>query len=398
VTRVLLLSQFFPPETFAGANRVGSMADVLARDHDVVVVTPRPSYPHPSLYDLGTAFDRDRRRPYRVVRSRAFVPHSRSLTIRAVREHLMALELAARAAREPAEVVVTSSPSMFLGPVCLLLARFKSSRFVWDIRDIGWDYAGESRLISRWTRPVLWGVRRYMWWVVRRADLVVAASGGGADRLRSRAGPATAVMLVENAVARDLLEACGACRERVPKPRPMVTYVGLLGEPQAVEVLADVAGRLPAVDFTVVGEGPARGRLESRIRELGVANVTLTGYLSRTEVLDVYRRSDILFAQLKDAPTLNATSLPSKLYEYMATGKPVVYAGGGIAADAVRRADCGITVAPEAASAIADAVDELLSDTARMDQMGRNGRSFVEATADRETAFEGLAAVLRSPP
>jgi len=184
----------------------------------------------------------------------------------------------------------------------------------------------------------------------------------------------------------------------VPKPRPMVTYVGLLGEPQAVEVLADVAGRLPAVDFTVVGEGPARGRLESRIRELGVANVTLTGYLSRTEVLDVYRRSDILFAQLKDAPTLNATSLPSKLYEYMATGKPVVYAGGGIAADAVRRADCGITVAPEAASAIADAVDDLLSDTARMDQMGRNGRSFVEATADRETAFEGLAAVLRSPP
>jgi len=70
------------------------------------------------------AVEDDRERPYRVARPLAFVPHGGSLLTRAVREHLMALRLALRAAREPAEVVVTSSPSMFLGPVCLLLARF----------------------------------------------------------------------------------------------------------------------------------------------------------------------------------------------------------------------------------------------------------------------------------
>src|SRR5438034_5177421 len=129
MARILFLSQFFPPETFAGANRVGSMVDALARTHDVVVVTLKPSYPDPSFYDAAQAIDADERRPYRVKRPLRFVPHSRSPVVRAIREHVMTLRLAVRAARHPADIVVTSSPSMFLGPAGWLLARVKSSRF-----------------------------------------------------------------------------------------------------------------------------------------------------------------------------------------------------------------------------------------------------------------------------
>lgn len=395
MARILFLSQFFPPETFAGANRVGSMVDVLARSHDVVVVTPRPSYPDPSFYDARSAVEADRQRPYRVERPLEFVPHSRSLAVRAIRELVMAFRLALRAAREPADIVVTSSPSMFLGPVCWLLARTKSSRFVWDIRDIGWEYAGESRLTARRMRPVLRVLQRYMWSVAGRADLIVAASPGGAERVSQKIPSREKILLVENSVTKELLDACKICQERVPKPRPIVTYVGLIGDAQALAVLADVARALPSVDLMVVGEGPERGLLERRIEELHLRNVRLTGYLARAEVLEVYRRSDILFAQLKDAPTLNATSLPSKLYEYMATGKPIVYAGKGLAAETVDRIGCGVSVAPEASEAIAEAIGELLGDEARMDEMGAKGRTFVEMGADRETAFEELAAALR---
>jgi colanic acid biosynthesis glycosyl transferase WcaI len=371
------------------------MVEVLARSHDVVVVVPRPSYPDPSFYDKQSTLEGDRLCRYRVERPLEFVPHSRSLAIRAVREQVMALRLAVRAAREPADIVVSSSPSMFLGPVSWLLARTKSSRFVWDIRDIGWDYAGESRMMSAWMRPLVKILQRYMWAVVARADLIVVASRGGAERVSQNVPSGRKILLVDNSVAKELLDDFKICQERVTKSRSIVSYVGLIGDPQAVGTLVDVARILPAVDFLIVGEGPERSLVEKRVQELQLPNVKLTGYLPRPDVREVYRRSDILFAQLKDAPTLNSTSLPSKLYEYMATGKPIVYAGKGLAAETVDEIGCGVSVSPERSDLIAHAIAELLGDEERMSDMGRKGRIFVETGADRETAFEELVAALR---
>src|SRR5262249_47216468 len=139
------------------------------------------------------------RRGHRIVRSsRPFVPHSPSLPVRAVRELMMAARLAVLAAREPSDIVVTSSPSMFLGPVCLLLARAKTSRFVWDIRDIGWEYAGESRMASPRMRLTLEALRRVMWFAAKHADLVVTASEGGARQVRQKVPASTMVLNVEN--------------------------------------------------------------------------------------------------------------------------------------------------------------------------------------------------------
>ena len=151
----------------------------LSKPHEVVVITLHPSYPSPDVYDLRDALAHDRRQHFRIDRTTTFVPHARSLAVRAVRERLMAIRLGLRAAREPADIVVTSSPSMFLAPVAWVLARAKSARLAWDVRDIGWEYAGESRLASGRLAPhLLKALRRYMWFVARRADIIVAATPG----------------------------------------------------------------------------------------------------------------------------------------------------------------------------------------------------------------------------
>jgi colanic acid biosynthesis glycosyl transferase WcaI len=398
MARILVITQFFPPETFAGANRVGSMVDALARSHDVVVVTLSPSYPDPSFYDPQAACEADRMRPYRVARPLQFSPRSPSLAVRAIREQVMAVRLALRGAREGADIVVTSSPSMFLAPACWVLARAKSCRFAWDIRDIGWEYAAESRQASDRMRPLLKALQFSMWVVAGRADLIVVATPGIADRVRQKTGTRTKILLIGNSVTKEFRDASEMCRERVPKLRPVVAYVGLIGDAQGLEIVADVAQLLPDVDFIIVGEGPERGLLEERVTQMHLTNVQLTGYLARSDVLEMYRQSDILFAQLKDTPTLNATALPSKLHEYMATGKPIVYAGKGLAAETVDRIGCGVSVAPGEGAAIAEAVRTLLQDAGRMDEMGRKGRAFIEAGADRETAFEELAKALRGSP
>ena len=391
--RILVITQFFPPETFAGANRVGSMVAAFSRSHDVVVLTLQPSYPTPAAYGPTAAFDFDRRQAFRTRRRSRFVAHSRSLARRALREQLMALRLGYQGLTEPADVVISSTPSMFLGPVCLALARLKGSCFLWDIRDVGWEYAGESERSTPSLALPLAVLRRLMWWVAGHADVLVAATPGVAALVEEHIGRGR-VSVVGNTVSAELLDACAACAEEVVKERPLVSYVGLIGDAQGLDVLVDVARELPSVDFVVVGDGPQRPALERLVGAKALRNLRLTGYLPRAGVLDVYRRSDVLFAQLRDTPTLNSTGLPSKLHEYMATGKPIVYAGRGLAARTLTEIGCARIAPPGSGDGIATAIRELLADPDMRRTMGVRGRSTVAAAGDREAAFSRLVAAV----
>ncbi len=139
--RILLLTQFFPPETGAGANRIGPMADVLSKYYEVTVVALKPSYPSPREFEGVSLESQDAGHPYAVKRTFSFYPHRGSLLLRTMREQVMALRLALRTLLEPVDILITSSPSMFLGPVGLAVARARNAKFVWDVRDITWGYA-----------------------------------------------------------------------------------------------------------------------------------------------------------------------------------------------------------------------------------------------------------------
>jgi glycosyltransferase involved in cell wall biosynthesis len=83
--------------------------------------------------------------------------------------------------------------------------------------------------------------------------------------------------------------------------------------------------------------------------------------------------------------------VPVKLFEYMAAGRPIVYAGRGIAADLLRELGCAETVPPEDPRAIRDAVAGLLSDPQRMRELGERGAERAGQDFRRERIMEELA-------
>src|SRR5438876_5936209 len=123
MAKVIFLTEFFPPETFSGATRAGVMADALSTGHKILVVTLKPSYPNASLYSFDAAEASDARRRYPVKRAFHFSPHSRSFVVRALREQIMAIRLSLSVIYESADIVVATSPSMFLGPAAWAIAR-----------------------------------------------------------------------------------------------------------------------------------------------------------------------------------------------------------------------------------------------------------------------------------
>jgi glycosyltransferase involved in cell wall biosynthesis len=398
MARIVVLTQLFPPETAAAARRLGPVLEALARRHEVVVTTLRPSYPSPELYPPGAARATDERLPYRVRRPMAFRPHSRSLFVRAVREHAMAFVLALAAARERADLVLASVPSMFIGPAALVLARAKRAHFVLDVRDLHWQLAAELGKDEP-SRPValaLDWLARYMWFVVRRADLVVSATPGITEIVLRAGIPPERVITVANTVSQQVVDELAAVAEPVEKSRPVAGYVGLLGYTQGLDDLLEAAARTPGVDYVLAGDGSMRPSLEARARELGLENVSFAGYLQHDGLVDFYRRADILFVQTRASEYTNATVIPVKLFEYMAASRPIVYAGTGLALDVLARAGCAVVVPPGDPEAIAAAVRELAGDPERRLELGARGRAFVEGLETREQLAEQFAEALSS--
>jgi glycosyltransferase involved in cell wall biosynthesis len=394
MARITVLTQFFPPETNPAARRLVPFLDALAESHEVTVTTLRPSYPKPELYENGSAAASDALRPYRIRRTVSFRPHPRRLPVRALREQAMAATLLLAAARDRADVVLASSPSMFLGPAGWALARTKRARFVLDLRDLHWRLARElaSDRIGGATGLALRGLEKHMWSVVKRADLIVSATPGITTLLRDAGVRDDRILTISNTISQELLDELAPCAEVVPKERPVCAYVGLIGYSQGLEDLVAAARHLPEVDFVIGGDGSLRAELEERAR--GLENVSFTGYLDRAALVDFYRRSDILFVQTRDSDYTNTTVIPVKLYEYMAASRPIVYAGTGLAVEFLRDPGCALTVPPGDGAAIATAVGELARDPERRLELGRSGRAFVERSERREQSAERLVAAL----
>jgi glycosyltransferase involved in cell wall biosynthesis len=264
---------------------------------------------------------------------------------------------------------------------------------VWDLRDLTWEYGKEGDVIEgALARASLNALGRVMWATAKAADLTVCATDGIAAAVRERVSNGR-VEVVRNGIDSKFLATFD------PSPAPagdwtQVLYAGLLGHAQGLEVLVEVARRAPDLRITIAGDGPRRASLESLADEYGVANVTFTGYLAPDELVRLYHASDVLFAQLRDSKLHSATAVPSKLLEYMAAARPIVYGGSGAAADLVTTTGSGFVTAAGDADEIVAAIRR--AGTAEGREMGGRGRDHVSSLPSRSDEMRQFALLVRA--
>ena len=106
---------------------------------------------------------------------------------------------------------------------------------------------------------------------------------------------------------------------------PLIIYAGNLGTGQGLhEIVPHAAKRLEGeYRFLIVGDGGMRRELETRLNEFGVSNVQLLDPVSRSRLLELYKEADYLFLHLNAHDAFHKV-LPSKIFEYAATGKPIL--------------------------------------------------------------------------
>jgi glycosyltransferase involved in cell wall biosynthesis len=445
--RVLIVTHYFPPETGAPQARLSGLAATWAADGDeVTVLTGMPNHPTgvlPPSYRRAV-LRRERRDGYRVVRSWLYATPNEGIA-RKTLGHLsfmLSSVILGGWRSGPADVVVVSSPTFFSIGSGWLLARLKRARFVVEIRDLWPAIFVELGVL---TNPLVIRVLERLELAAYAAadEVVVVTEGFRADLVRRGvppekvhtirngvdvgrfAPPAETGLAAETAFAAETgpgAETGTGAERRALRARLgagpgdcLVLYAGTHGISQALTAVADAAAILDRrggtglgeagsgragsagtgsaaeraaastqpIRFAFVGDGADKQRLQRRVAELRLGNVTLLPGVPNQEMPALLAAADICLVPLRKVP-LFASFIPSKMFEYLAAGKAVIGSVTGEAAQILAEAGAAV-VPPEDSRSLAAAVAALAADPQLRAEMGRAGRSHVERGYDRAT-------------
>jgi glycosyltransferase involved in cell wall biosynthesis len=394
--RVLIVTHYFPPEIGAPQARLSALASIWAADgDDVTVLTGMPNHPTgvlPPAYRRAV-FRRERADGYRVLRTWLYATPNEGV-LRKTLGHLSFMAssvLLGGPATGRADVVLVSSPTFFSILSGWLLARMKRARFVVEVRDLWPAIFVELGVLTN--RRVIALLMRLELAAYAAADQVVVVSEGFRADLISRGVPPAKVHTIRNGVdAARFAIATGAGRDWRARLGAatgdcLVLYAGTHGISQALPAIADAAARVAdrpggaCVRFAFVGDGADKRRLERRVAELGLRNTVLLPGVPHTEMPWLLAAADICLVPLRDVP-LFATFIPSKMFECLAAGRPVIGSVTGEAAQLLAEAGA-VVVPPEDSGALAAAIGTLAADPELRAVLGKAGRVFAEQRCDR---------------
>ena len=402
--RILLLTQYFPPETGAAQERLSDLAGRLCSfGHAVTVLTSLPNYPTGRIFDeyRGRIFVEEKRDGLRILRTWAYASPSRTF----VRQLLNYLSFALLAmwfgiwrARSQ-DLVAVESPPLFLGITGVILSRFRRVPMIFNVSDL-WPESAVAMGILR-NSSIICIAKALENYLYRSSYAITGQSEGIVRDIRSRISKIP-VELVTNGVTPERFAGSGCRREQMRLQlgfgeHCVVGYTGLHGLAQGLDRVLGaaqlVAHSNPEILFAFIGDGPDKPRLEALAEQRKVSNIRFFPAQPAETMPAILSSLDVAIVPLKNL-TIFRGVLPSKLFECMAAKLPIVLAIEGEARELLERAKGGICVEPENPMAIADALKKLSGDPQLRRGLGENGGRYVFAHYDRNEIARRFAALL----
>lgn len=366
---ILFLTDNFPPESNAPANRTHEHArEWVKAGHKVTIITCAPNFPH------GRVFPGYRNRfrqteqmdGITVVRVWSFMASNTGFLLRVLDflSFMISGFLGGLKVRRP-DIVVGTSPQFFTVCAAFMLARVKRVPFVFEIRDL-WPESlkavsipGAELLISL-AKPIAH-------FLYNRADHFVVVTNGFKLFLEQKGIPSERITVIRNGIdlkkfvpipANEMLKA-----ELKLNTRFVVGYIGTQGMAHHLETIIDAARlakndpKFSELHFITVGTGAEMEKLKYLARDLD--NFTMIGQVDRAEIPKYWSLLDASVIHLRDDPVFD-TVIPSKLFEAMGMGVPILHGVRGESAEIVEEYGVGCVFGAERPNELLDAAERLM--------------------------------------
>lgn len=296
------------------------------------------------------------------------------------------------------DVVVGSSPDPFVAFTAYCVAAIKHSRFVLEVRDL---WPETLRTMGVRVQPILWLMGVLMSLMYRKATSVIALTPGVYEQLGRRLVPGK-VVLIPNGVDITAFESTRPPQEVRRQlglaDEFVLLYAGNHSNSYGLDTILDAAALLRAetdILFCLMGSGPEKPRLQQLAVARALTNVRFLDAVPKHEIPHVLSAVDACIES--QAPQdLFAGAAPNKLYDYLASNKPILCINKGDGWRLVEGAGAGLYCEPGNAQDIAAGAYKLARDSALRHQLSGKGRSFVESRFSLDALAESFERVLRS--
>jgi glycosyltransferase involved in cell wall biosynthesis len=294
-------------------------------------------------------------------------------------------------ARQKYDVIVVTSPPLFVGLTGYVLSRWKRIPLVFEVRDLWPESAIDTGVLT--SKPII----RFAYWfekfIYRKSKLVNTLTPAFRQNLIEVKGvPAHKVIMIPNAadfsLSEELLHSFDAVsfrREKGWEGKFVVTYVGAHGVANHLIQLIDAAELLRHTQSLIVliGEGMQKTMLKEEVKKRGLHNVQFVDAVPKREVFKYILASDLGTSVLKKVDTFK-TIYSNKTFDYMSCQKPILMVIDGVSRQLVEQAQCGVYAEPEDPQDIAAKINTYMSYNGQLKEQGMNGYHFARKYFDRQ--------------
>ena len=332
--RILFLSFYFPPDLCAGSFRAGALAQALAeqmgRNDAIDVITTCPN-----RY-ASYAVEAPEQEQQGIVRIRRLsIPAHRSgMMDQSVAYTRFSTGVWREVAKRQYDLVFATTSRLMTGFLGAFIARKMGVPLYLDIRDIFTDTMEDllSGKLLKNVLPIFRGMERFS---VRHASRINLVSEGFRPYFEKITDKQKFVFfpngIDEEFIGRDF-------RKVTSGPLPLVLYAGNIGAGQGLHRIVPQVAKLleNECQFLIVGDGGMRRELEEGLGKAGITNARILDPVPRARLLELYAKADYLFLHLNDHKAFRRV-LPSKIFEYAATGKPILAGVAGYSRDFIHK-------------------------------------------------------------
>lgn len=396
--RVLVVSQYFWPESFYINNIVASLSE---RGYMVDVLTGKPNYPGGQIFSGYRAWscEQETWEGASIFRVPLF-PRGYKSSLRLALNYLSFIVSGSvfglwQLRRRQYDVIFAYGVSPILQAItAIFLGWHTGGKVILWVQDL-WP---ESLAATGYVRNqrILRFIEFIVRWLYRRADLLLVQSQAFIPTVSRLAGH-TSVAYHPNSV--DAIFSATAVTPVVLPDIPSidegfaVVFAGNIGNGQAVEVIIKAAAYLldyPEIRFVVIGQGSSRDWMKQQIQMRGLSNIHLPGAFPIEVMPGLLKKAGALLVTLADEPIF-ALTIPNKIQAYMAVGRPIIACLNGEGGRVVDEARAGLHVPAEDAKRLAAAILELyFMPEGERQAMGTAGRRYFLEHFDHEMLVDQL--------
>lgn len=288
------------------------------------------------------------------------------------------------------DVIIVTSPPLFIGISGYLISVFKRISFVFEIRDLWPESAIDTGVVTnKLVINLAYTLEKFIY---KKATLINVLTPAFKDTLINIKGIAQEkIIFIPNAadfsLSDDLVQNFDVNKFKVENDlenKFIITYVGAHGIANCLDQILETAQLLKDTNvlFLLIGEGMEKSRLVNKASNQNIQNVRFINPVPKAEVFKYILASDMGTSVLKNVETFK-TVYSNKTFDYMACKKPILMAIDGVSRALVEQADAGVFVQPENAEDFAQKVKFYLYNSSEINRQGESGYRFAKENFDR---------------